>query len=138
MHHEFPCNALVGTRTLVLASIAIHPSSIVAPVSLMSVGDRLPNSFLGYLLEGEEENSLASYVEETRVLELEFCKEDAVTSASNWPWFEHFNNIFSSITKISGISNAIDEGVHVRNSKIEIVNVSDEEDVQTPQMPNSP
>jgi hypothetical protein len=34
----------------------------------MSVGDHLPNSFLGYLLDGEKENNIASYVEETRVL----------------------------------------------------------------------
>ncbi len=30
------------------------------------------------MFDGEEENSLASYVEETRVLELGFCKEDVV------------------------------------------------------------
>jgi hypothetical protein len=34
----------------------------------MSVGDHLPNSFLDYLLDGEEENSLTSDVEETRAL----------------------------------------------------------------------
>jgi len=44
----------------------------------MSVGDHVPNSFLGYLLDGEEENSLASHVEETRTLELRFSKEDVV------------------------------------------------------------
>jgi hypothetical protein len=38
----------------------------------------LPNSFLGYLLDGEEENNLASHVEETRALELRFSKKDVV------------------------------------------------------------
>ncbi len=37
-----------------------------------------PNSFLGYLLNGEEEKNLTSHVEETRVLKLGFCKENVV------------------------------------------------------------
>jgi hypothetical protein len=45
---------------------------------------------------------------------------------------------FFGVAKISGILNAIDQGVHVMNFKIEVVNVSDEEDVQTPWMPNNP
>ncbi len=60
------------------------------------------------------------------------------TPPSNQPWLEHFDNIFSNIGKISDIPNVIDQGVHVMNSNIEIVNVNDEEDVQTPLMPNSP
>jgi hypothetical protein len=44
----------------------------------MGVGDDVPNSFVGYLLDGEEENSFASHVEETRVLELGFSKKDVV------------------------------------------------------------
>ncbi len=61
-----------------------------------------------------------------------------IIGASNWPWFEHFNQKKSNIAKISGIPNAIDQGVHVMNSEIELVNVNDEKDIQTPQMPNSP
>jgi hypothetical protein len=38
-------------------------------------GDHLSNSFLGYLLDGEKENSFASSVKETRALELGFCKK---------------------------------------------------------------
>jgi hypothetical protein len=34
--------------------------------------------FLGYLLDGEKEYSLASYVKETRALELGFDKKDVV------------------------------------------------------------
>jgi len=30
------------------------------------------------LIDGEKENSFASYVKETRVLELRFCKKDVV------------------------------------------------------------
>jgi hypothetical protein len=45
----------------------------------MSVGDDVPNKFFGYLLDGEEENSLASHVEETRALELGFSKKDMVS-----------------------------------------------------------
>jgi len=48
---------------------------------------------------------------------------------SNWSWFEHFDNIFSGIAKISGIPNAIDQGVCVMSCDIEVVNVNDEEDV---------
>jgi hypothetical protein len=39
--------------------------------------------------------------------------------------------LFFGITKISGILNAIDQGVCVMNSKTKVVNVSDEKDVQT-------
>jgi hypothetical protein len=38
----------------------------------------LPNSFLGYLFDGEEKNSVTSLVEETKALELGFSKEDVV------------------------------------------------------------
>ncbi len=63
---------------LLVAHVAIHPFASVPPFPLMSLGDHLPNSFFILLFDGEEENSLASYVEETRVLELGFCKEDVV------------------------------------------------------------
>jgi hypothetical protein len=48
---------------------------------------------------------------------------------SNWSWFECFDNIFFTIAKISGIPNAIDQGVRVMSSNIEVVNVNDEEHV---------
>jgi hypothetical protein len=73
-----PCNALVGAHPLVATHVVVHPFSIVPHSSSMSVGDHLPNSFLGCLLDGEEENSLASNVEETRALELRFSKEAMV------------------------------------------------------------
>jgi hypothetical protein len=40
-------------------------------------------------------------------------KKIEVTSApsSNWLWFEHFNNNFFGIVKISGIPNAMDQVV---------------------------
>jgi len=67
-------------------------------------------------------------------------KKIEVTSAPpfDWPWFDYFNNIFYSIAKINGIPNAINQGVRVMNSEIEVVNVSDEKDVQTLRMPRSP
>jgi len=55
-----------------------------------------------------------------------FLKKTKIIGESNQPWFECFNNIFSSIAKISGIPNAIDQGVSVMNFDIEVVNVSDE------------
>ncbi len=64
-----PCNALVRAHPLVTTHVTIHRFFMVPHSSPMSVGDQLPNSFLGYLLDGEEENSLASHVEETRALE---------------------------------------------------------------------
>ncbi len=56
---------------------------------------------------------------------------------SAWPWFEGFDNIFFSIAKINGTPNAIDQGVHVLNFETKVVNVNDEEDVQTPWMPSN-
>ncbi len=47
----------------------------------------------------------------------------------DWPWFERFDNIFFSTAKINGILNAIDQGVHVMNFEIEVMNVSGDEDV---------
>ncbi len=52
----------------------------------------------------------------------------------SWPWFDHFDNVFSSTAKINGIPNAIDQGMHVMNSETKVVNVNDEEDVQTLRM----
>jgi hypothetical protein len=38
-----------------------------------------------------------------------------VTSAppSNWPWFEHFDNIFFGTTKLNGVLNVTNQGVCV-------------------------
>jgi len=47
----------------------------------------------------------------------------------DWPWFERFDNIFFSTTKINGILNVIDQGVHLMNFEIEVMNVSGDEDV---------
>jgi hypothetical protein len=44
----------------------------------MNVEDHLLNNVLNYLLDGEEENSLVSHVEETKALELGLSKEDVV------------------------------------------------------------
>jgi hypothetical protein len=73
-----PCNAFARAHPPIAAHVAIHPFFTVPHSSPMSVGDHLPNSFLGYLLDGEEKNSFASHVEETRALELGFSKEDVV------------------------------------------------------------
>jgi hypothetical protein len=73
-----PCNALARAHPHVATPIAIHAFFIIPHSSLMSVGDHLPNSFLGYLFDGKEENSLTSHVEERRALELGFSKEDVV------------------------------------------------------------
>jgi hypothetical protein len=56
----------------------------------------------------------------------------------DWPWFEHFDNIFSNIAKINYIPNATYQGVGVMNFEIKFVNISDEQDVvQTLWMLNS-
>jgi hypothetical protein len=60
------------------------------------------------------------------------------TPPSYWPWFECFNNNFYGTTKISGILNAINQGVHVMNFEIKVVNVDDEEEVGMLRMPSSP
>jgi hypothetical protein len=65
---SFPYNALVGVHPLVTALVVVHPFFTISHLSFMSVGDHLPNSFLGYLLDGQEENTLASHVEKTRAL----------------------------------------------------------------------
>jgi hypothetical protein len=58
-----PCDALAEVHPFVTTPITIHPFYIVSHISPMSVGDQLPNSFFGYLFDGEEENSFASHVE---------------------------------------------------------------------------
>jgi hypothetical protein len=63
---SFPCNALIGVCPPIVAHVIVHPFFIVPHFSPMNVGDHLPNSFLGYLFDGEEENSLTSHVEETK------------------------------------------------------------------------
>jgi hypothetical protein len=73
-----PCTSFVRACPPIASLVAICPSSSVSHVSPMSAGDYLPNSFLDYLFDEEKENSLASHVEETRALELGFCKEDVV------------------------------------------------------------
>ncbi len=73
-----PCTALARARPPVTSLVAICPSSSVSHVCPTSVGDYLPNSFLDYFFDGEKKNSLASHVEESRALELGFCKEDVV------------------------------------------------------------
>jgi len=63
-----PCNAFARACPLVATLVTICPSSTIPHFCPTSVGDHLPNSFLGYLLDGEEENSLTSHVEETWAL----------------------------------------------------------------------
>jgi hypothetical protein len=50
-------------------------------------------------------------------------------SPSNWPWFERFDQMFGSITKINGIPNAIDKGVQNlhSHSKIQTFEVNDDD-----------
>jgi hypothetical protein len=73
-----------------------------------------------------------------KIYEIEKKKIEVIGAPpSDWPWFEGFDNIFFGTAKINGILNAIDQGVRVMNSKTKVVNVSDEEDVQTPWMPSS-
>jgi hypothetical protein len=75
---NFPCNGLAGVCLLVEVFIAICPSFTLPHFSPVSVGDHLINIFVGFSFNREEENSLASHVEETRALELGFCKKDVV------------------------------------------------------------
>jgi len=65
------------------------------------------------------------YIYETKKKKTEVI----VAPQSNWSWFERFDNVFSGIAKISGIPNAIDQGVCVMSSNTEVVNVNYEEDV---------
>jgi hypothetical protein len=46
--------------------------STIAHFFLMNVGDHILDNFLGYLLDGEGENSPTSHLEETRALEVGF------------------------------------------------------------------
>jgi hypothetical protein len=74
----------------------------------------------------------------SKIFEIKKKKTEVIGAPpSNWLWFEGFDNILSCTAKINGIVSAINQGVHVMNSKTEVVNVSDEEDVQTPRMPSS-
>ncbi len=41
-------------------------------------------------------------------------------SPSNWPWFEKFDQMFGGRSKINGIPNAIDQGVHNLHSHSEV------------------
>jgi hypothetical protein len=70
---NFPCNGLARACLLVEVLVTICPSFTLPHFSLVSVGDHLLNSFLSYFFDGEDKNSLASHVEETRSLELRFC-----------------------------------------------------------------
>ncbi len=75
---NYPYNALARARPHVTAHVVVHPFSTVPHSSPMNVKDHLLHSLLGYLLDGEEKNSFASHVEETRALELGLSKEDVV------------------------------------------------------------
>jgi hypothetical protein len=66
---NFPCNALARACLHVEVLVAICPSFTLPHFSLVSVGDHLLNNFLGYFFYGEEKDSLASHVEQTRALE---------------------------------------------------------------------
>jgi hypothetical protein len=46
-----PCNAIAGACPLVAAPIIVHPVSTIPHFSPMSVGDHVPSSFLGYMLD---------------------------------------------------------------------------------------
>jgi hypothetical protein len=54
--------SLARARPLVVALVAIRPSFIVSHLSY-ECGNYLPNSFLGYLFDGEKGNSIALDVE---------------------------------------------------------------------------
>jgi hypothetical protein len=62
------CNALARACLLVVASAIAH-------FFLMNVGDHILDKFLGYLLDGEGENSPTSHLEETGALEVRFPKK---------------------------------------------------------------
>lgn len=47
-------------------------------------------------------------------------KKTQATSPSNWPWIEIFDQMFRSTTKINGIYNAIDQGMHNLHSHSEV------------------
>jgi hypothetical protein len=64
------CNALARACLVVVAC-----PSIVAHFFFMNVGDHIPDYFLGYLLDGEGENSPTSHLEEMRALEVGFPKK---------------------------------------------------------------
>ncbi len=62
-------------------------------------------------------NKMKIYETKKNIYEIEKKKIELIgTPSSNWPWFEHFDNIFG-IIKISGIPNAKDQGVSVINFK---------------------
>jgi hypothetical protein len=62
---NFPCNdALVKVHPLIIT----HASTTIPYLSPLNVGDHLFDTCLGYLFNGEGENSHASHVEETRAL----------------------------------------------------------------------
>jgi hypothetical protein len=53
--------------------------------------------------------------------EIEKKKIQAIAaSPSDWPWFEIFDQMFGSTTKINGIPNAIDQGVQNLHSHFEV------------------
>lgn len=84
-------NALVGVRPLVTIFV-VHPFFTISHLSFMSVGDHLPNSFLGYLFDGQEENTLPSHVEKTRVLG--FHKKNVVSKE------EHVGRSWTSVSSL--------------------------------------
>ncbi len=58
-------------------------------------------------------------------------KKTQVTNASpsNWPWFEIFDQMFGGTTKINGIPNAIDQGMHNlhSHSKVQTFEVTEDD-----------
>jgi hypothetical protein len=50
-------------------------------------------------------------------------------SPFDWPWFEIFDQIFGSTTKINGIPNAIDQGVQNLHSHFEVQTFEVSDDV---------
>jgi hypothetical protein len=46
---------------------------------------------------------------------------------STWtPWFENFDNIFGSISRIRGVPNGVDQRVHLQHEEVNVL--SDDED----------
>jgi hypothetical protein len=47
---------------------------------------------------------------------------------STWtPWYEIFDNIFGSISRIRGVPNGVDQRVHLQHEEVNVLN--DDEDI---------
>ncbi len=53
-----------------------------------------------------------------KIFEKKWKKKVTSAPPSNWPWFEHFDNISFGTTKINGVLNVINQGVCVMHLKI--------------------